>query len=500
VRSEGAPVLVVVGRPGQGTTSVVSALAEVDAGIGDSPFTTVASRDWPLPPEGTSLLTIRDLPGLQDAARALAALGPPPAGDADRLVKVAALLAAHRGEDLREERELLRALLDGASYLHVVDGSRPYRPNHRADAELLAWLGRPGLLLVNPAGGAEDHVREWIEALGKVHAGAVRLDAAVAGPAERRGVLAALAEVRTEWAAALEGAAAALLRRRRALRGQAAAAIARLLSDQLSHAEELTVEKGEPLEPRRAELEERFHRRLSEREAEARREVEALYGFAPGAFEGDSLAPPVYARDLFAEDTWSLAGLSPRQQLLAGAAAGAVVGLAGDAALGGASLGAGAALGGVAGAGTAVWNLSRRRIRAHTAGPLGGARRALDALLADGSRTRLVIGPHTGPSFPWVLLARAELHHQAVAARSHGRRGPARLPAEAQPGAAPPARDDATVGELEPVFRRIRRHHEDAGQAVAELVPPVERLLGRGAPLPDDGAPAEPPRLPGGQA
>jgi hypothetical protein len=482
----GAPVLVVVGRPGKGASSVVSALAEVDAGIGEAPFTTAAPRDWPLPPEGAPLLTLRDLPGLQDAARALALLGPPPAAAEERRARVAELLAAHRGEDLREERELLRALADGASYLHVVDGSRPFRSNHRADARLLAWLGQPGLLLVNPAGGAEDHSGDWLRALGPLHAGALRFDAAAAGPAERELVLSAVAEARPEWRPALEGAAGALVRRRRGLRSKAAAAVARLLVDQLSHAEELTVEKGEAVEERRAELEERFHRWLSAREAEARREVEALHGFAPGSFEGDPLAPPVYARDLFAEDTWSLLGLSPRQQVLAGAVAGAAAGLVGDAAVGGASLGAGAAAGGAVGAGAALWNLSRRRIRAHAAGPLGGARRALDALLSAGSATRLVIGPHTGPSFPWVLLTRAQLHHAAVAARSHGRRGPDRLPADAAAGAAPPARDDATVRELEPLFRRIRRHHQDAGQEVAELVPPLERLLGEGA-APADG-------------
>ncbi len=484
----GLPVLVVVGRPGKGTSSVASALAEVEAGIGEAPFTTAAPRDWPLPPEGTPLLTLRDLPGLQDAARALALLGPRPAAAEERRVRVAELLAAHRGEDLREERELLRSLADGASYLHVVDGSRPFRANHRADAELLAWLGRPGLLLVNLAGGAEDHSGDWLRALGPIHAGALCLDAAAAGAAERQLVMSAVAGVRPEWRGALEGAAEALLRRRRGLRSRAAAAVARLLVDQLSHAEELTVGKGEAVEERRAELEERFHGWLSEREAEARREVEALYGFAPGSFEGDPLAPPVYARDLFAEDTWSLLGLSPRQQVLAGAVAGATVGLVGDAAVGGASLGAGAAAGGAVGAGAALWNLSRRRIRAHSAGPLGGARRALAALLAAGSRTRLVIGPHTGPSFPWVLLTRAQLHHAAVAARSHGRRGPARLPSGAPAGAEPPPRDDATVRALEPLFRRIRRHHQDAGQEVAELVPPIERLLGAGAPLPDDDA------------
>jgi hypothetical protein len=293
------------------------------------------------------------------------------------------------------------------------------------------------------------------------------------------------------------------VRRRLGLRSRAAAAVARLLVDQLTHAEELTVERAEPLEDRRTELEERFHRRLVEREEEARAEVERLYGFAPGAFEAGALEAPVWRRDLFAEDTWTLLGLSPRQQVVAAAVAGAATGLAADAAVGGASLGAGAAIGAAVGAGAAAWNLSKRRIRAHEAGALGAARRAVDALLATSRTTRLVIGPHEGPSFPWVLLERAALHHAAVAARSHARRGADALPpggptattASAGP-AGPPRRDDATIQALEPLFRRLRRNHQDPGAEAAALAPQVEQLLARRTPLPGDPAPPSHEELP----
>jgi hypothetical protein len=169
--------------------------------------------------------------------------------------------------------------------------------------------------------------------------------------------------------------------------------------------------------------------------------------------------------------------------------AGAATGLAADAVVGGASLGAGAAIGAAVGAGAAAWNLSKRRIRAHEEGALGAARRAVDALLATSRSTRLVIGPHGGPSFPWVLLERAALHHAAVAARSHASRGAAtRLPA-GEWAAEAPRRDDDTIRALEPLFRRLRRHHQEAGAGMAALAPQVERVLARRAPLPGDAPP-----------
>jgi len=483
------PVIAVVGRPGQGTSSVVGVLVEAEAGVGAAPFTTAAPRRWPVPAEGTPLLEVVDLPGLQDSARALHWLGATLPSAADRLARARDLVASLAGEELAEERQALALVADGACPVHVVDGSRPFRENHLADAELLGWAGPPGVLVVNPAGGAGDHSAGWLAALGPRYAAALRLDAATAGPAERLALLDAVGAARPEWRVALEQVRQALLRRRLGLRSRAAAAVARLLVDELTHAEELTVEREEPLEDRRAELEERFHRRLVEREEEARAEVERLYGFAPGAFEAAALEGPVWRRDLFAEDTWTLLGLSPRQQVVAAAVAGATAGLAADAAVGGASLGAGAAIGAAMGAGAAAWNLSKRRIRAHEAGALGAARRAVDALLATARTTRLVIGPHEGPSFPWVLLERAARHHAAVAARSHARRDADALPAGPGPDAGEARRDDATIRALEPIFRRLRRRHQDAGAAAAALAPHVEQVLARRAPLPGDPAP-----------
>ncbi|MGC4000847.1 MAG: DUF3482 domain-containing protein [Anaeromyxobacter sp.] len=477
-------VLAFVGRPGQGTSSAVAALVQAETGIGAAPFTTAAPRRWPLPADGTPLLEVVDLPGMEDAARALHWMGAALATPEARRARALDLLAAHAGAEFAAERSALEAVAAGACPVHVVDGSRPFRPNHLADADLLAWAGPPGVLLVVRAGGSEDHCAAWLAALADRYPSRLALDLTVPGPAGRAALLEAVALARPAWRPALAEVERALGRRRSALRSQAATIVARLLVDQLTHAEELSVDRDEPLEPRRAELEERFHRHLSRREAEARAAVEQLYGFAPGTVEAGALAAPVWLRDLFAEDTWTTLGLSPRQQVVAAAMAGAATGLAADAATGGASLGAGAAIGAAVGAGAAAWNLSRRRLRAHEAGPVASMRRALDALFTSSRTTRLVIGPHDGASFPWVLLERAALHHAAVAARSHARRG-ADVVAAAAPE--PERRDDATVERLERVFARIRRHPEAPGTSVAELAREVERVLARRAPLPGDG-------------
>jgi hypothetical protein len=485
------PHFAVVGRVNKGKSSIVATLAEDDTvRIDPRPGTTTEVREFPVRVDGRTLFVLVDTPGFEDAPRALAWLRAREVSAAERPARVAELVAAHEGTgDFEEERRLLRPILDGASILYVVDGTKPFRPNYEAEMEILRWTGRPGMALVNRIGGG-DHAAEWRRALDQYFRIVRDFDAFAATFEERLELLEAFRALRPEWRAPVDEAVTALVAQRRRRRAEAAAEVADLLADVLTHVEEVAVEDEAALAAERDRLERSFHDALRRREAEGRRRLEALYAHAAATFEEAALARPVLHQDLFAARTWQLLGLSPAQLVAASAFAGAAAGGVLDAAVGGASFLAGTVLGGALGGGAALYGVGRRYARARPIGPAGLPSLLLEArrLVSGGRRFR--VGPHAQPNFPWVVLDRALLHYEAVVRRTHARRGTVALPDGARAGVV------TTLGagerrDLDALFRRLRRAAPDAPRALRDdLERSVARILERVDPVP--GEPASP--------
>ncbi|HXN80840.1 MAG TPA: DUF3482 domain-containing protein, partial [Myxococcales bacterium] len=281
---------------------------------------------------------------MTDAPRALAWLRAREVSAADRPARVAELLRAHEGTaDFLDERRLLAPILAGANVLYVVDGTRPFRRNYEAEMEILRWTGQPGMALVNRI-GAEDHAAEWRRALDQYFKIVRDFDAFSVTFDERLSLLESFRELRPDSRQAIDEAVTALVAQRRRRRGEAAAEIAELIVDELTHTEEVAVEDEAALEAERDRLERGFHDHLRSREEKARRRIEALYRHSEVRFEGKALERPVFQQDLFAEETWKLLGLSPAELVAAGTLAGAAVGGALDLMVGGASVMAGTAI------------------------------------------------------------------------------------------------------------------------------------------------------------
>ncbi|HYG66732.1 MAG TPA: DUF3482 domain-containing protein, partial [Anaeromyxobacteraceae bacterium] len=474
------PRFAVVGRVNKGKSSIVATLAEDDTVRVDArPGTTTEAREYPARVDGRTLFVLVDTPGFEDAPRVLAWLRARETTAAERPARVAEFVRAFEGTDeFVDERRLLAPILDGASVLYVVDGTKPYRPNYEAEMEILRWTGRPGMALVNRI-GAGDHGEEWRRALGQYFNVVRDFDAFAVTFEERMSLLRAFRELRADWRAPVDEAIAALVAERRRRREAAAGELADLLAEELTHVEELAVDDPAELAARRGEVEAGFHDALRKIEARARRRVEGLYAHRAASFQETEILAPRLQQDLFAEETWTALGLRPGQLVAAGAIAGGVGGGVIDAAVGGASFMAGTLLGSAVGAGTALYGLGRRFAAIRPVGPGGIGALAGMARRYWSSAKRFRIGPHAAPNFPWVVLDRALLHFRAVAARTHARRGLIAVPDPAEAGIvatlSPEERRD-----LERTFRKLRRHAGDPPRELRDrLARKLEPLLAR---------------------
>jgi hypothetical protein len=487
------PRFAVVGRVNKGKSSIVSTLAEDESvRVDPRPGTTTEVREYPVRVDGRVLFVLVDTPGFEDAPRALAWLRQRDVTASERPERVAELVRAHEGtDDFVEERRLLAPILAGASVLYVVDGTKPFRPNYEAEMEILRWTGRPGMALVNRIGEG-DHVAEWHRALEQYFRIVRDFDAFAATFEERLHLLEVFRTLRPDWREAVDEATAALVGQRRRRRAEAAAEVADLVADALTHVEEVAVADEAALAGERDRLERSFHDALRRREERARRRIEALYGHPAAIFEQAALARPVLEQDLFAEETWRLLGLSPAQLIGASALAGATVGGALDAAVGGASFLAGTVVGGVVGGGAAIWGVGRRFARVRVADRAGLPSLLLDARRLVSGERRFRIGPHAGPNFPWVLLDRALLHYGAVVRRTHARRGAVALPEGARSGVVAELAGGERR-ELEAIFRKLRRAAPDAPRGLRDaLERRVVAILSRVDAIPGDAAERSP--------
>ena len=407
------PKFAVVGRVNKGKSSVIATLAEDErVAISRLPGTTRTCTEYPVKVDGETLFVLVDTPGFEDAPAALAWLQSTSPSADQRPSRVRAFVEAHAdGDDFYEECALLRPIIEGASILYVVDGTRPYRENYNSEMEILRWTGRPSMALINRIGDG-DHTDAWRSALDQYFKVVRDFDAHTASFEERVRLLATFQALNPEDDNRLERAVEALRRERERRVDEVARYVTDLLIDMLTFT--LETRENEQNDPRK--LEDEFHAHLRQLEADTRRKVEALYHHANVSWHADALVRPVFGEDLFAARTWSVLGLSPSQLITLYVISGALTGSVVDASVGGSSFLTGTALGSLAGAGAGLWHLNQRFAKATSIdGLMGRMRRAFS-----GEPTYRV-GPFEHPNFPFVVLDRARLHHDAVRTRAHAK-------------------------------------------------------------------------------
>lgn len=406
-----APTFVVVGRVNKGKSSIVATLAEEESvPISDEPGTTRETRAYAVEAEGQVLFTLIDTPGFQDAPAALEQIRQHrrDASVSDAAVK-AFVDTYKNSREFQEETRLLAPILDGGRILYVVDGTIPYSPDYEAEMEILRWTGRPRMALINRI-GADNHVEEWKKALGQ-YFGIVRdFDANRAGFADRIRLLESFRELDEGSRTALDRAIGILTSENQRRRREASRIIAGLLIAALTQREELKLEAHERAEDRLGDARDRLRKELVDLERRAHGRLFALYRFQ--RLQSTELPTAGLTEDLFAEKTWKVLGLTHGQLLTGGAAVGAGIGLAIDAATVGHTFGLAALIGGAIGFGSALIRSGRT---------LGSEWKVVRQLI-DGHRI-VRYGPLGKDALPWILLDRALIYYRAVSTRAHSAQG-----------------------------------------------------------------------------
>lgn len=457
------PAFAVVGHPNKGKSSIVATLAEDDSvAIAPEPGTTVRCRSFPMRVDGELLYTLVDTPGFQRARSVLAWLRGHATSAARRAGAVESFVREHRSSGrFPDECELLAPVVAGAGILYVVDGARPYGEEYEAEMEILRWTGQPSMALINPI-GSEAHVQPWSAALAQYFRVVRVFNAHTAQFTKRLELLRAFGQMRESWREPLERAVASLEAERVRRRAAAARAIADTLVDMLGLTVGRRLERGADPEPMKSPLAAEYRQALRRREQVGRDRVESIYGHQ--GLRRQEAGFDLVDEDLFAERSWVLWGLTRRQMLTGGAAAGAALGGGIDAAVGGASFMLGAAVGAAVG-GASAWAAYRRVADVRVLGlPLGGR--------------ELRIGPVRGGALGFVILGRAVYHHGLVADRCHAARDQLAVVHD----------DDRAVAaliaerrrDLVRCFGRIRgsvADGADSGRVRADLAARIEQML-----------------------
>lgn len=426
-RSE-VPKFAVVGQVNEGKSSVLATLVEegdqAKIRVSEMPGETARSQSIGLEINGRKVLEFIDTPGFQRARQALAWMKEhhEQAGDTRALAEsVQAFVEEFAGSrDFEDEVRLLQPVLAGAGIVYVVDGSKPVRPNHLAEMEIMRWTGRPRMAILNNKSSAEGQFAgDWKKHLGESFNLTREFNAHRARFGERIRLLQHLLEIEEGHREGIEQTIRLLQQEWQQRRNDAADVMVELLEkcltrqacrnvsgDQIKRRgkrEQMVEDLSEQYRQEIRKVEEKQHRRLLDifHHSEAVPQVEGQSAEAMG--------------DLFAKEVWQVLGLSRGQLVMTGVVSGAAVGLVGDLAIGGLSGGIPTLIGGAIGGGFALWK-GQALAEIAVSNPLtpGGKTRL--------GGVRLCAGPPKNPNFPWVLLDRVLFYYQNLITRAHGRR------------------------------------------------------------------------------
>ncbi len=418
------PLFVVVGNVNQGKSSIVAALTEnEEVPIDSYPGTTKETAQYEYKfdddsDDGIVVFRMIDTPGFQRARKTLEWLQRQNVKISERPQAVRKFVEVHAtDEEFINEVELLRPILDGAGILYVVDASSHLEPSNEAEMEILKWTGQPVMALINRV-RQRDYSDEWRPTLRQFFPTIREFNAQNVHFADRCDLLRSFAEIRPEWNDLINDAIEMMEQEWEHRKQDAARVIEQLMCDAISHVEKSILSDINDEETARYNLDQVYKAAQRRFEAHARKDMESLYKYEELEREDQEsdLLRRALQKNLFAEKTWKLFGLSRLQLAAYGAAWGAAAGSYFEYLTTGALMGIPTVIVAVFGAATSL-----------LAGNKLASIKALSRL-DDNTGRILAIGPVSNPNFAWVLLNRALVHYRIIRDRSHAQRGVLKVP------------------------------------------------------------------------
>ncbi|MHC4947925.1 MAG: GTPase/DUF3482 domain-containing protein [Planctomycetota bacterium] len=339
----------VVGHTNTGKTSLLRTLTR-DPEFGEvspSPAQTRHVEGTALLVGGRPLLELYDTPGLEDSIGLLDLLE---TLRGDRRVEGIEIVRQFLDSDaararFAQEAKALRQVLAGDVALYVIDARDRVLGKHRDELEILARCARPVVPVLNFTASPDARTGVWREHLARANMHAVaEFDTVVLDELGEQRLFEKMRTLLDAHAATLDALIDDRRRHRAALVRGSAALVAELLLDVAAYVAVVPLDERDVL----LAATDRMRDAVRRRERECVRDLLELHRFRPDDVDADQL--PVddgrWKVDLFHPEALRHYGIRTGGAV----AAGAVAGLAIDAAAGGLTLGAGAALGAALGA------------------------------------------------------------------------------------------------------------------------------------------------------
>jgi len=392
------PEFAIVGHPNEGKSSVVSTLSEDDSvKVSQTPGETTVCRVFPVKIDNREIIRFTDTPGFQSPRAALRWMKDH--GDTDTQQLLRAFIEAHRNSDKFEaECELFSPITSGAGIIYIADASRPIRKEDKVEMEILRTTGLPRMAIINRKDTEDDsYLDEWKNECKKNFNLTREFNAHNATYAERIELLESLKIIDQDWQPALKKVISAFKEEWKRRNEETAELICNLLADCLCHSVTESYRDQSEEKAIKEKLQEKYQKQIEVIEKKAHHRIKEAFKHR----KFDLPVESILHKDIFAEETWRVLGLSQVQVVLAGAAAGAVVGAYLDVANAGLSMGAWAAIGATVGAVSAFF-VRERVSEVTTVG------------------FQLKVGPNKDIQFLYILLDRALIYYSYIINWAHG--------------------------------------------------------------------------------
>ena len=432
------PVIVVVGHPNKGKSSIVSTLTnDSSIRISPTPRETTVSEAYTAKVNGQELYRIVDTPGFENARRVFRWMKENETQASERPQTIRKFIREHREGDLFfEECQILASLMSGSSIIYVVDSSIPYTDTYKFEMELLQWTGIRRVAVINPISSAR-YSRDWEIVLSQYFNDMLYFNPYKADFDACLDVFQKLKDMDKTKAYYIDQAIKGLKQNREQQLKDSAEVMAGTLIDLISLKASERISPDSDRKAVDARLLDKYNQKSSALERKCHEDIKDVYYHdIQHTFED------FFQNDFLSEDSFREYGLNKWDLTRYGAISGASAGVLADLAVGGLTFGILSGLGAIAGGATGY--------KAHTAIENIG-------FFNLKNKMKRQVGPIKRLNLPFVALARGRIFHQYIATLSHANREHASFNMHLTKVSEP---DGTSKKELQKLFNKVIQYHD----------------------------------------